>query len=296
MADMYLWRNNYDQCIEYCNKVINTTTNPLQLQSSSTYNRSVFGTGNSAESIFELQFNSDTPDYVVNEMYGTTGGRNSYSHLSSLDFKKYNLFESSDIRMKDAFWGETSNAMIPIKKYVAYRKESSSSTSSVSASDYIQNANTQHWIFYRLPDIYLMKAEALVERNGAGDLEEALNMVNKTYDRANPSKGSSSLQTSNYSTQEQMRNLVFDERQREFLFEGKRYFDILRRIRREGNLTNTVSTYLLRKYVSLDQTTVMTKLNTLNALYLPINKDELKVNKRLVQNPFYETTSDIGKN
>ena len=93
-----------------------------------------------------------------------------------------------------------------------------------------------------------------------------------------------------------MRNLVFDERQREFLFEGKRYFDILRRVRRHGDLNNIVSTYLLRKYESQDQATVMTRLNTLNALYLPVNRDELKVNKLLKQNPFYATTGDIDRN
>ena len=88
---------------------------------------------------------------------------------------------------------------------------------------------------------------------------------------------------------------MFDERQREFLFEGKRYFDLLRRIRRTGDLSNVVSTYLLRKYESQDQATVLTRLNTLNALYLPIHKDELKVNKLLNQNPFYATSNDIGK-
>lgn len=291
MADMYLWRNNYDKCIEYCDKVLNTNTNPLHLETASVYNRNVYGEGNSTESIFELQFDAYTPNYVVNEMYGTMGGQTAYNNLSSLDFKKYPLFESTDLRQKDAFWGETSASIIPIKKYVAYRKESSSP--SVVASDYVQNANTQHWILYRLADVYLMKAEALVERNGSGDLQKAIEMVGKTYDRANPSKGIGTLKLSDYNSQASMRELVFDERQREFLFEGKRYFDILRRIRREGNLQSTVSTYLLRKYVSQDQTTVLTRLNTLNALYLPINKDELKVNTLLVQNPFYKQTSDV---
>ena len=141
-----------------------------------------------------------------------------------------------------------------------------------------------------------MEAEALVERNAGGDLEKAIRLVSNTYDRANPSRGTGSLKLRNYNSQELMRNLVFDERQREFLFEGKRYFDILRRVRRHGDLNNIVSTYLLRKYESQDQATVMTRLNTLNALYLPVNRDELKVNKLLKQNPFYATTGDIDRN
>ena len=294
MADMYLWLGQYDRCIALCDRVLQTSVNPLQLESSARYNQQVFGTGNSTESIFELQFDSYTPDYVVCEMYGTEGGRSSANYLSSLDFKKYNLFESSDVRQHDALFGNTSSAFIPIRKYVTWRKESTSIQ--VLASDYVVNQNTQHWIVYRLSDVYLMKAEALVERNNAGDLAEALTLVGYSYDRANPSKGTGSLQASRYNSQELMRDLVFDERQREFLFEGKRYFDLLRRIRRTGDLNNVVSTYLLRKYESQDQATVLTRLNTLNALYLPIHRDELKVNKLLRQNPFYATSSDIERN
>lgn len=291
MADMYLWENNYDKTIEYCDRVLNSTSNPLSLLPASQYNQLVFGTGNSSESIFELQFNSDTPDYVVNEMYGTQGGRSSVNYLSGANFSDYNLFQSSDVRQKDAFFSSGTGTSCLIRKYIAYRRETSSST--VRAQDYILNANTQHWIFYRLSDIYLMKAEALVERNNGGDLQQALDLVSKTYDRANPSLGAGSLSLSSYNSQSLMRDLVFNERQREFLFEGKRYFDILRRARREGNVQNLVSTYLLRKYAGQDQATVLTKLNTLNALYMPINTNELKVNKLLVQNPFYATDSDI---
>ena len=298
MADMYLWINNYDKCIEYCDKILTTSTNPLQLETAENYNQNVFSTGNSKESIFELQFDTDTPDYIVNEMYNTTGGRNSNNHLSALDFKQMDrkLFidQNSDRRFNDALYGSTSSTTIPIKKYVAYRKESTTST--VKASDYVGNANTQNWIIYRLSDAYLMKAEALVERNNGGDLQEALNMVSKTYDRANPSKGSNSLSPSTYGSQDAMRDLVFDERQREFLFEGKRYFDLLRRARREGSTQSILSNYLVRKYASVDQATIQTRLGTLNALYMPINKNELKLNQLLVQNPFYNTSSGVSKN
>lgn len=296
MADMYLWENNYDKCIEYCNKVLDTKTNPLQLESSSSYNKNVFGLGNSKESIFELQFSTESPDYIVNEMYNTTGGRNSSNHLSALEFKRFNTFidQNSDSRFNDAMFGSTSSTTIPIKKYVAYRNEST--TASVTANDYVNNANTQNWIFYRLSDIYLMKAEALVERNNGDDLQEAINMVSRTYDRANPSKGSETLQLSNYNSQDAMRNLVFDERQREFLFEGKRYFDLLRRAKREGTVQNILSTYLMRKYATVDQSTVQARIANINSLYMPINKDELKLNPLLEQNSFYKTSDGIVKN
>lgn len=93
-----------------------------------------------------------------------------------------------------------------------------------------------------------------------------------------------------------MRNLVFDERQREFLFEGKRYFDLLRRAKREGTVQNILSTYLMRKYATVDQATVQARIANINSLYMPINKDELKLNPLLKQNPFYKTSDGITKN
>ena len=94
-----------------------------------------------------------------------------------------------------------------------------------------------------------------------------------------------------------MRNLVFEERQREFLFEGKRYYDIIRRINRDrSQFRNIVNTYLVPKYSSLDQSTVTSKLSEMNALYMPIKDTELRSNKLLRQNPFYKVSSSIEKN
>ena len=52
----------------------------------------------------------------------------------------------------------------------------------------------------------------------------------------------------------------------------------------------------MRKYATQDQATIQSKLATINALYMPINKDELKLNNLLHQNPFYATSSGIEKN
>ena len=160
---------------------------------------------------------------------------------------------------------------------------------------YIYTSSCRKWIFYRLSDVYLMKAEALTERGGAADLEEAFDYTCKTYNRANPDK-TAPLSYADYASQAAMRQFVFDERQRELIFEGKRYYDLIRKIEREGNLTSIVSTYLVsRKYIHLDQSTIRSKLNDINALYMPIYTDELKANSLLVQNPFYEI-SNVAKN
>ena len=150
-----------------------------------------------------------------------------------------------------------------------------------------------NWILYRLADVYLMKAEALTEQNK--NLNEAFSLVKQVYDRAN--SASPEGLGGSYADQESMRQLVLDERQREFMFEGKRYFDLLRAIRKDpSRLQLILSTYLKPKYITLDQATGSSKLKDIDALYMPIKDSELKANHQLVQNPFYEVSTDIDVN
>lgn len=297
IADMLLWRNRYEECIRYCDLVASDSGNPLSLVASGSYNRSIFLDGNSTESIMELQFTrNNIPNYTLCEYYGTLGGHSGWGHqqMMAYDFSTTGLFSATDLRGVDAFYSSSSLAAFPIKKYLAYRNETT--TSNVRESDYVPvDGGGSNWILYRLADVMLMKAEAMVELGT--DLQGAFDIVSTTYDRANPEAGAGSLSFSSYNTQDRMRNLVFEERQRELLFEGKRYYDILRRINRDRSQFSTiVNTYLLPKYSSLDQSTVTSKLSELNALYLPIKDTELRSNKLLKQNPFYQISSSIEKN
>ena len=58
-ADVYLWNEKYDKCIEACDKVINSGRYGLMDGSvQSQWFNNVFYMGNSAESIFEFQFDA----------------------------------------------------------------------------------------------------------------------------------------------------------------------------------------------------------------------------------------------
>jgi hypothetical protein len=296
LADMYLWSNNYDSCIVYCDKI---TAKMTELETAYNYNVNVFLRGNSVESIFELQFDdSNIGNYVVNEYYSgdiftkNSNGRGNYK-LSACDFSIVNLFATDDLRGKNAYIPVKDGSFFHIMKYVGGWNISSSG--SVNLNNYYYFSNSSNWVFYRLPDIYLMKAEALVEK---GELRPEFDLVEKTYKRARIDETSASLDFSKYNTQALMRNLVFDERQREFMFEGKRYFDLLRRINREGSPTNVVNTYLIGsgKYSNLLSSTVLSKINDMDAIYMPINNNEMKLNTMLVQNPFYVSSAEIEKN
>jgi hypothetical protein len=156
-----------------------------------------------------------------------------------------------------------------------------------------EDSETPNWIFYRMADVFLMKAEALVERNQDGDLEKALDLLNITYKRANPTGNVLSLKTMDQSS---MRKEVLNERQREFLYEGKRWFDLLRAVRRNpGNQTpSDILEMLSKKYdaAEVNWGQVSSRLMDKDALYLPVNQDEMKRNPNLVQNPYYKSIMD----
>ena len=80
------------------------------------------------------------------------------------------------------------------------------------------------------------------------------------------------------------------ERDKEFVGEGKRWFDLVRKARREGS-NSAMLDLATRKYTSPG--TVKSKWIKPDMLYLPIHEDELKVNPLLNQNPEYITDKTI---
>lgn len=154
-----------------------------------------------------------------------------------------------------------------------------------------------NWVIYRLTDVMLMKAEALIlqiNTNENGNLSDEDNLRLRTaftlVDAVNRrsygySQTASALTYSKYSSKSAMLNLIYDERNRELMFEGKRWFDLVRRSMREGN-TNYLISQAGRKYTN-NKTAAESKLSKLDAIFWPYHEDELKVNKNLTQNPAY---------
>jgi hypothetical protein len=88
--------------------------------------------------------------------------------------------------------------------------------------------------------------------------------------------------------------LVLDERLRELSFEGKRWYDLVRKALRE-NTTEKIK-FVADKLIS-GAASVKNKMVSIDNLFFPINVEELRFNKHLVQNPAYNTDdSSIGMN
>lgn len=273
LADVYLWRASmnksaadYQRCVDLCNEIIESKKQiaeenqvgrgqisellddfPLYKYQNA-YKRN-FITGNSMESVFELQLNGS---YAVNTavrnlyyMYreNQTPGFISASKMmgSNVGAVPENVFMSAnDVRFWESTYGVRNNEAdaFAIRKMVGQTQNNFNASSpkaySIETRTETFSRFEQNWIVYRLSDIMLMKAEALTQLAGEDAtmdsdpmLNEAFDMVQKVYTRSLAVE-TDSLTRGNYSSKEAMEQLVLDERQRELCYEGKRWFDLVR--------------------------------------------------------------------
>ena len=183
----------------------------------------------------------------------------------------------------------------------------------------------ESWIIYRLPEIMLFRAEAEIElaalidenavptvgdltyREGSTLLEsasdlyaDAYNLITAVYIRSNPGAvsskrlGTNAPQLGQFNGREAFEVYLMNERRREFLFEGKRYYDLVRQARREGN-TDKFSSALSSKFTGGAGSLKM-KMKMMDFMYMPILKSQMQVNPNLVQNPAYADEEENVKN
>jgi starch-binding outer membrane protein, SusD/RagB family len=84
---------------------------------------------------------------------------------------------------------------------------------------------------------------------------------------------------------------LLKERAREFMFEGKRWYDVLRFSKRNNyeNLSYLLNLALNTSAPPEKQKSLQTKYRDIRSHYWPIYVTELENNPKLVQNDFYET-------
>lgn len=296
LADIYLWSEEYTKCINMCDQILVDEEQGLELETGENVLTQIFGVGNSSESIFELQFDDETMvNNTVSSFYGSYGNEEGFwsfpsvlvtGDASPFNYKSGTNIESeNDLRLKDFLNPENSGDKYYVFKYAGYSRYENLTTG---RSSYNYRILTANWIVYRLSEIYLMKAEALIQLET--NMQEALDLINVTYMRSNTDPATQELELANYNTKLDMENLLLRERQRELMFEGKRWFDLMRIARRTDSPSSLLS-YVVKKYAGTSNSQ-LSKMSVMDALYLPIHTDELKANPSLEQNEFYKLNAE----
>src|SRR5690554_4469917 len=88
-----------------------------------------------------------------------------------------------------------------------------------------ENYWENHYVIYRLTEIYFNKAEAIMRKNGGVANQEAVDLINATKERAFSEADWPSVM---YTTATLTMDELLAERGREFIFEGKRRTDLIR--------------------------------------------------------------------
>ncbi len=248
--------HDWDKVLKYCNDVM---AGPYSLLPS--YDQLWDNSAeNTSESIFEINYNGTITD-------GNWGA----SMFRGLDWKKFNIpsndlvkafddendairknssiiFQDVSGKWSDNHWPQTNYPFL--NKYRTFTEGS-----------------PQNYIFIRLADIMLLKAEALNEK---GDVSGAADFVNQIRTRV-------SLPNTPAADQASMRLAIEKERRLELAFEGHRWFD-LKRTGRAIEVINSAK--------GADGQNLGYQLNQ-NRLLWPIPQTELDKNTKLTQNPGY---------
>ena len=342
MADVCLWSGDYQGCIDYCNGVLESrsTKAPKLLTdpSRSTW-YSMFNPGNSKESIYEIQWNYEE-DQTNNlyTLFGPGGSESADNYRVSpkltadfgLDYEQYLNLKDNGQGSAEGDESASGDAVRSLWSSV-YTRGGGISSATTSTWSYIYkysgvlmghsmrgtDARDANFIIYRVADLVLMKAEALIllggiddgtraladdddDDSGAGqggsddevitnqNWYEAVQLINQIRTRAAVEPRSYSA---TYSQQDYLQ-MVLEERFLEFAGEGKIWYDLLRM----GRLSSKYRQQLLIQNVidystngtNVKESTIKNILGDDGLCFLPVYSTELERDSLLVQNPSYK--------
>ena len=333
LADIYLWLGEYDKAISCCDYVINFKKEQYKervarigqmndmflfngipmiresLANSKTCGNAYteifdYGTGGfSFESIFELGYKEGS--VKNNYIYNFYSGRNSIGGFAAPEDYYQNVtsgtndyFAKNDCRVYENIIEQSGKYIIG--KYTNYsvklENDNVTDFKSLKYDPRTVMSNYHNWIIYRLSDVMLIKAEACIMKNDP-DFQTAFSLINSINKRARnytENVKSDSLAFSAYSSsKEEMEKLLLLERKREFMFEGKRWFDLVRKSLRDGN-TNYLANEATKKQKE-NAVAIKIQFADINTIFWPYNREELKKNTLIKQNSAYSDTEDFQK-
>jgi len=357
LADIYLWRASvthdaadYQHCVDYCDLVIESKksqhvrgrneleTKEFPLATAAETYTELFVNQNAEESILELQSRANLAvcQYLFKYANNSSGEGflkatpmfNSYAS-KVVSVSSSQVFSDNDLRFYSSCFGvKSGDGNMDVRKMIS---QTPVATKTPQARDASINYGSldRNFIVYRLTDVMLMKAEALVQQvDTTLDATAQQTLLHEPY-RLVAAVNTRSLYADNLTdsmtwespcnyknfSKDQMEQLVMQERLRELCFEGKRWYDLMRYNYRHidynaakynemlvdlndkndlGGLYSEMKTLMVRGS-GADGTAVAAKMQNEAYLYMPVPNNDLIVCPLLNQNPAYKDTNEFEK-
>ncbi|WP_444104834.1 RagB/SusD family nutrient uptake outer membrane protein [Bacteroides sp.] len=294
MAETCLWAEEYQECITYADYLINATApiRPVFMSASGQW-FNMFYPGNSNESIFEIQYDEST--YAQNSgspsktfAYGNTVTTSTYIYSEPMTLRLMAEFEQNKNEVNRTYFGSfagTTYESFPDNGIIW--KYSGMAVDNVEAVRTILDAN---YIIYRMADVMLIKAEALIRLGGTANWAEALSIINTIRERSGlESRSEVTAENINETTEETLLEILLDERDMEFAVEGKRWYDLLRYGKQQNfKYKSRFKALIMENNLTAESKWLNSVLDNDNAWFLPIPASDINTNSALMQNPYYD--------
>ncbi len=293
MADVCLWNEEYQTAVMHCNEILDATSafRPVFVTDPTKWYE-LYYPGNSNGSIFEINWDQGTynqSNTLASGLFGNSTPTFRYSEQMMFDWIEETTLTGVNDAVRTVYGGYLPDVLAD--NYLNANEAYVWKYSGIGIQDQARNTvNEQdaNFIVYRMAEIMLMKAEALVFMSS--DTESwsvALDLINQIRTRSNLPVLEPVLEEL---SEFDMLDLILHERNMELAAEGKRWYDLLR-VGKASSFKYR-STILIENVVTYNNTAnpawIRSVLNNDNALYLPIEASEIVNNRKLVQNPYYD--------
>jgi len=240
LARYYLYNRQWDKAEQFATEAI--ANQPLSVAF-----ETAFRSKNTAESLFELQFNATDGAGLRNWYYPSNLSGRGGTALHDATYAEM-IADPADLRGKLTARNTTTNTFYTTKWNTA------------------QNADNIQIL--RRSEQYLIRAEARAELNNLTGAAADLNVV----------RARAGVAASTAATKDALIAAILQERKLEFVGEGHRWFDVIRR-----GLALTVFSNVVRSKGSLPSYSI----KVAGKQVLPIPSAEMRTNTKLVQNEAY---------
>jgi len=237
LARYYLYQKKWSEAINYASYIIDDQANYALV---SPY-RSFYAnnTSNTKESVFELVYDINNTNSQAGQWLAGINGGNAWIRPSQ---------DVYDLLVNPSIGGDRSSLV---------SKTSSSTDPNILIGNlYYRTDRTDPAFLIRTAELYLIRAEALAQRNTVGDLAAGLADLNAVRSRAN-------IKTLEALPQDKLLLAIEQENRVEFAFENHRWYDLVR-TGRAGQVLN---------------------ISSPNRYLLPIPFTQVAIDADLTQNP-----------